>query len=1192
MRLLTIFLACSVCLRGQSVVYNIMTDFGAACNGSGNDNSAFTAFNSAALTWQSSNPAGSIELDIPSAAVCMFTSGGSGNSFTKGIKRMLVKGLGSGATRGTLSDNGGTGNGYFLGGTGQINDNVHSSRVNTVAAGSSVITLVTTSESSRFTTGQWALLAGIDLQGYGFPTNPGVFEYVRITNVNGGVGVITLQSSIVNSYKSTWPLYNAGNGFQVDMGGPATLYALDASWDTQVEYRNLILDQAGQIYGNGQSMTFTNVVTPHGAVIPSQNQTWTATNCDFTANTIEMDKIIGTVTLTNTSVNRIDFQSSSINSFVMTGGTVSSYFHGTPQSATITNATLNDFRPGAIAYGATTGRVICTSCVIPSVSPGGFSERVDSAYSLAGGMFKVFNTHGPVTWATPGATLVFSGTYAYAGSPFTVTDVSQDATYTYVRTSLAGGFPTLPNSGGVLSVATHPSPSFLCTSCTGSTDSIGFSTATAAPFYSYTKRTYSGNISTSQTVIPVFGTLARITINVTKAYTGRRSTLPLTLNGPFVVNSSGTAFIWNPSIDLKTVGPRTIRASVVAGAQSADSITAPGAIWLIDNQITPTVAFDISGEPANVAPIVTIEIITNQGAAGSASNAITELASFWEPGETGSAINSRIMWDHKGSAAGMYVGNGYQTQTISAISGTGFSRATGTQQLHNSGFMGVPAPLLNTGTGSFCYAAWAIISASAGDPIIGQWAGSYPRSWFLKANALPGNVYLTYAMTDQSAGSLGSLTTTVNAGDLALVWMAYDASTGQVKVAVNGDSWTSATPTQPFATNIGMNFDMGQINGAFPPAGSPVTGRTMFWNGYIPTDAEKTAIYNGGSGRLQSYFGLSYTPPAPPLTVSLVNATFADDTLLTTPGLYWLRPFPLKTWNPTAALSLGHYVWVRGPDHDAYGADCVQIGYSSSPEILPSSWSDIACMATLNAATGGSWSAAQNPHLEYSPEAGKIYLYMNATDQNIHEQTHVWTSTDTVSWTYGRLAFGVGAVVDGCAIDFPGYAVVKRVSAGVWTAQTLLNKFASPCDATRVGTWTSSDGLTWALVGATKQADIFYPYPDQDNQWIKGISLYGGTYLFNSYFYSSYADANDVKYPYYQLFEFICACPSCTSSEGSLNNFLQDVRAYEENGTVWLYAKWSYQQPSTVRLFKGTYANTVGGSVASSSVMGGNAIVR
>ena len=154
---------------------------------------------------------------------------------------------------------------FSLGGVGQINDNAHSVRVATVSAGAISVTLLNASKASLFTVGNWALITGLDMQGYGYPTNPAFFEYVQITVVNPTTGQITFAAPLQNSHKSTWPLYNAGDAFNIDQGGPATLYALDPSWDTTVEYRGLTISRAGQTYANGRSVTYRDVTLTGGA---------------------------------------------------------------------------------------------------------------------------------------------------------------------------------------------------------------------------------------------------------------------------------------------------------------------------------------------------------------------------------------------------------------------------------------------------------------------------------------------------------------------------------------------------------------------------------------------------------------------------------------------------------------------------------------------------------------------------------------------------------------------------------------------------------------------------------------------------------------------------------------------------------------------------------------------------------------
>ena len=468
----------------SGVSKNIVTDFGATCNGSGeHDHSAFTAFNAWALNWQRAHP-GLIELYIPSGSVCVFNKPSADQGrFAKGIKDLLVYGYGA-----TLSSASSSGDAFWLGGIGVsgINpqDDVHSARVLTVNAGSDSVTLLTPSQTSLFRVGNYALMAGLDTQGYGYPPNPYFYEYVQIQRVSSSSGVITLNAPLKNTYKSTWPLYFSGNRSQPDQGGPATLYTLDPSWDAQIEYAGLTISQDGQTYSPGRSITYRDVSFTGGACgIPTENMSWTAIDANMPNCDMEVDKLIDSLALSRVTIRQILFQSASPNLFVMDSSTVTSTLNGTPKKTMISNSSLAAFRPGAYAYGNSKA-VTCTDCVLNSVSPlGVFDEGgsnnigVNNFYSMAAGIITSANLNGPMRWAVPGAQLFWRGQYENEGVPFTVLDVTQDATNTYVQTSLTGGFPSVPQYHGVLTIAVNPAPEFTCTNCTGSADAVDLSQA-------------------------------------------------------------------------------------------------------------------------------------------------------------------------------------------------------------------------------------------------------------------------------------------------------------------------------------------------------------------------------------------------------------------------------------------------------------------------------------------------------------------------------------------------------------------------------------------------------------------------------------------------------------------------------------------------------------------------------------------
>jgi hypothetical protein len=605
------------------IAKNIVTDFGARCDGVADDAPAFAAFN----TWAKAQTT-QVQLTIPSGGVCAFLTS-IGARWTKDIKDLVVQGYGS-----TLTDNG-TGAGFHLGGIGLTGG---SARLATVAAGELSVKLLTPSQSSLFSIGKYALITGLDLQGtwrgegYGFPPNPHFFEYVQVTDINSSTGVITFKSPLKNTYKSTWPSYDVGGRFGPDQGGPATLYALDPSWDTISEYRGLTIDQPNrQTYSIGRSVTYRDVTFTGGYCgIPTQNLLWQAINTKMTRCAMEVDKLITEMVLDGVTIELVEFQSSSTDFLTMRNSIVTSAIMGTPKKAVISDSTITLFRPGAWAYGRT-DEVICDNCVLPNIMVHGVIDKgineagVNNTYTMSGGVIVVPNTQGAVSWAVPGTNLMWRGQYD-SQTAFKVVDVTQDANNTYIKTNLSGGFPTLPLTSGMLFIHAHPAPKFTCRNCTGSEDAVDLSQApVGAPIYSYSKRTYDKTtLKGIGTGLSLWGNPISIGFNVTTSFAGTQ--IPLLLHGlaPFDnlktigPASNYTVTDYGPLVNLRQVGNRVVTLSGVTCNGSAglcsddDALTLPNSTqsWFVGSY-APTIYTDVSGDPSNFR--VTIEIKTDQG---------------------------------------------------------------------------------------------------------------------------------------------------------------------------------------------------------------------------------------------------------------------------------------------------------------------------------------------------------------------------------------------------------------------------------------------------------------------------------------------------------------------------------------------------------------------------------------------------
>jgi hypothetical protein len=593
---------------------NIVSDFGAKCNGMSDDTRAFMKFNS----WARAQTL-PINLTIPPGSACQFLSP---IAFAAGIKNLVVNGYGA-----SFQTNQGS---FYLGGFGIIEKNTASALIATAAAGATSIRLLTATQSSRFTVGKYVLLTGGDLQGYGYPPNPWVFEYALITAVDSTSGTITLGAPLQNGYSSTWPSYRTGSAFSASAGGPATVYALDPSWDTAVEYRGLTISGNVQTYANGRSIKFTDVrfngCATSGGLAPTQALSVLLTNVTMLCQ-MEVDKLVANFDIEGGTFDQLLFQSSSgAARFTMNDATVAT-LNGTPQQAIVANSSIRTLIPGTLHFGRTSS-IACNACSIGLFwyPPGGsLDTNVDTKYTMSEGVITVPNTTGPVAWAVPGANAMFAvynGDLAAQGIPFTVVDLTQDAKNTYIYTSLAGGFPALPrNRTTGLSIYGHPSPQFTCSNCTGGIDAMDLAQAPAgAPLYSYSKRTFTGSnlplyLGQNLTLAHIWGSIVSIKINVVTPYTGVQPALSLNALAPYgiaAIASNQTSVAYNPVIDLKVSGERQIFPSSLVGIKTTDAVSLPGSLWL-ENAYSPTISADISNEPPSVWPTVTIEIVTDQG---------------------------------------------------------------------------------------------------------------------------------------------------------------------------------------------------------------------------------------------------------------------------------------------------------------------------------------------------------------------------------------------------------------------------------------------------------------------------------------------------------------------------------------------------------------------------------------------------
>lgn len=530
-----------------------------------------------------------------------------------------------------------------------------SARTANAIVGDQQVTLLDTSLCGRFTVGNYAIMTGFATQSlysaasaFGYPPNFQFFDHVKVTslaNCATGLanGTVNIDRPLTNNYKSTWPNNAPGTTGEADQGGPATLYALPFWWDSEVEYRGGTMDnRPNQTNGAGRSTVYRNFTWLGSAcAYPTIAISWTVIGGNWSTCDVEMDKMVTTATFTTYTGSKLNFQSSSPRYTIIDSSSIA-IMNGGGRNTTITNtaftsSSADTFFAGPSGFGAADS-FNCTNCTIASsngigahganetgtVTAGNWSISGQSGgpytATMTNGIITVPNTHGAVTWAAPGSNFVWEFT---AGTRYVyqILDITQDPTNQYVTTNcvgvntvcgVGGGFPV---ASGSLKIRSHPAPKFNCTNCTGSTLVTALSNGpTDVPLYSYAN--YTVDVSWpigSTSFVTLWGAFSTITLNVTNPYAGAGAlgfNFIYQFGGPTsqVMAKDGTTTNYQPSLDLKTGGLRTITPSGVVGGGGADNLALPITSAWYGNQTQP----NITAHPA-WAGTAQITIQTDQG---------------------------------------------------------------------------------------------------------------------------------------------------------------------------------------------------------------------------------------------------------------------------------------------------------------------------------------------------------------------------------------------------------------------------------------------------------------------------------------------------------------------------------------------------------------------------------------------------
>ncbi len=575
----------------------------AVCDGHTNDAPAFTTFNT---TYGGMGL--NVELTIDPGKVCCFKTQDSYNSlyFAGGFTNFLLNGYGVTLTSSCDGVNGG----FYLGTTGffygtfppsSVGGDEFGELTNTVMAGASCVTLTVPAKAVQFVPGLWGIMSAIDIQGYGEPPNFGIFEYVKILSSDDGTGIVCFTEPLVNTYLSTYPLYNSGSTFNTNKGGPAHLFPMDTRWGGNIEFRGVTLDQpTGTPFNlNQYHVTFRDVTFTGACVNPSSAHTIFFINVvDDSHCSMEPDKLVENITISGGSWHRWNFQSMSIHNVTIQDGvffdSVDSEggIGGTPRTLNCADTTIPHLIMGPV-YGAAEVLTV-TNCNIASLSNG--LPHIDVApYVLTDGV--ITNATTLMTWCVPGAKFHFVGSSILYATDFTITGLTSTggegvATARCETTLVGSSWPDLP--GGGLPFQGDPAPLINFSNSTGSATVIDLSQAGAQnkPIYTYSSRTYTcaahmGSVANSLDInsppvdAPIIwgvpDATAALTVTVTRADTNAMApgvwAVVSLFGAPFVsIADPGGDHRYYVGIDLTHTGTRVMSPSAATGSVGSDSL--------------------------------------------------------------------------------------------------------------------------------------------------------------------------------------------------------------------------------------------------------------------------------------------------------------------------------------------------------------------------------------------------------------------------------------------------------------------------------------------------------------------------------------------------------------------------------------------------------------------------------------------
>jgi hypothetical protein len=629
---------------------NIVTDYGATGDGTTDDRGAFEDFTNA---YQDDE----VILYMPPGEYTL-TAGDQNDIIFRGIKKLRVYGYGASFTQKTGNNDdtlrfgplhttyGYDANSTDHGAMGGVQVNIRGAALIATVNGASsssptmTITLLTEADNTKFVVGDWVMIASSCLQHFGFPQNLHIFEYHQIASVSGTT--ITLETPIKYRHSSTLPNF-APSATEV-YGGAATAFLLDPQWDCEHEICGVTFNgaRAEQLYYNGKLIKFTECTFDYTTPTPAGNATYILDRCKVinSGNHIEVDKCVDTIMIRDCpEAGEWNVQSASVNNYILeNSGFIK--VSGTGKNCLIKGCAISYLSIGCNGYGPTWNLLIEDSQVaaVHQVTDGS-NYVIGDNFTYANGDLTGPTSNGAPAggFLTPGTRCVWSGlgsgsAYNWFPPEFIVLDSYVSGSDIIVETTLDSTFDYTTqvgtgdsNNDTAVRMLPHPAPNVTVRNSTGCVWITSLNSAPdGAPLYTYAKRLLVGGFNSGTAepgqngALQVRGYLVEVRINVIRAYTGTGAlTLAMAFSSSDSTDTSPSNFAggftnvtW--TIDLKTVGERTVAPGAVT-KEASDTIATPSAGVWITRDIGLSYSADIRSEDTSEWPIVEIEANTNFG---------------------------------------------------------------------------------------------------------------------------------------------------------------------------------------------------------------------------------------------------------------------------------------------------------------------------------------------------------------------------------------------------------------------------------------------------------------------------------------------------------------------------------------------------------------------------------------------------